>query len=85
MQERTRIPILGVTVIAGIGLDQFGGIALVVAIFALVAMSLSIIFVWNRVRQLSEQTSDLTEGVESLTDKISELESTMKTSDALGE
>lgn len=85
MHERAGIQIVGVAVFAGIGLNEFGGAALVVAVIALLAISLSILFIWVRVRQLADQTAQLSTGVGELNDKVSSLENTIRPSDVLRE
>lgn len=82
MPERVSIPIVGATVIAGIGLDQLGGAAVVVAIVTILIITLAIIFIWIRVGQLTKETSNLSGGIADLNAKISKFETTLKQTDS---
>jgi membrane protein implicated in regulation of membrane protease activity len=85
MYVKLSVPTIGAAVIAGIGIEQLGGVALAFAIVALAIIIVAVFVVWIRVGQLSKQTKQLSGGVADLGTKIEALEETMNTSSIVGE
>lgn len=77
---RSSVHMIGSIFIAGI-LELIGNIAIAIAVGAVVAIATAIITIWVRINQLSAETTNLTSGVNTLNQKISDLESKMKPSD----